>query len=473
MDQPSRYNVRFAPSASPYPGLPGGIPQIDGQPCQLSQASQASQVSQASQASRSRLACRGCRIRHIKCDERFPVCTQCSVKGLVCMPRGHPTQWQIESPCLRSHSWVTMPALNRRLLQFWLENASHMMTLDPDNNPMSFPIVGQLLESESLVHALQCVSAAYELFYDPLIIHESLVERSKALQTIRQELRLQTKSRPQTFLTVYMLGMSSAWIDYSPSTFGQEHLLAARSILDELLQQQDFVVHPYRSFIIAAFIWWDMSCSLLVSPAEQKPLDTPEIYAAVTSLQGKFCAMVSHALELVYELGRLGRYCRRICDHPIRDLALEDAFESRLLAWEHSNQAEPLRTLNETLRLHGLVMLYRLCNRCISSVADTEDYIRECSLSMLQNISRIRTDSPVFKFVHIPLLNAAAELTAEDESLRKQAVGWFEILYSTNRSPTNMWTVQLLQSHWDLKDAGDQSSWLQLMLQKGWRLNVG
>lgn len=388
------------------------------------------------------------------------------------MPRGRPTQWLFETPWLRSRALLAMPALNPRLLQQWLENASHLMTLDLDNNPMSFPIVEQLLESESLVHTLQSVSAAYELFYDPRSIHESLVERSKALQTIGQELRVQTTMRPQTFLTVYMLGVSSPWIDYSPSDFGQEHFLAARSILDELLQQPDFVHHPYRPFIIASFIWWDMSCSLLVSPAEQKPLDTPEIYAAVTSLRGQFCAILSHAIELFYELGRLGRYCRMICDFAIRDLALEDEFESRLLAWEHSSQAEPLRTLNETFRLHGFVMLYRLCNRT-SAVVDTEDYIRECSLSILQNIFRIRTDSPVFKFIPIPLLTAAAELTAEDESLRKQVLDWCAIIYSTNRSPTNTWTIELLQSHWERKDAGDRSSWLHLMLQKGWRLNLG
>ena len=389
------------------------------------------------------------------------------------MPRGHPVQWQIENPRLSAHSLVTMPALNRRLLQYWLENASHMMTLDPDNNPMSFPIVEQLLECRSLVHALQSVSAAYELFYDPLSIHESVAERCKAFQAIGQELQVQTVVRPQMFLSVYMLGVSSPWIDYTPSSFGQEHLMAARSILDDLLRQQDFVDHPYRSFIIAAFIWWDMSCSLLVSPDEQKPMDTPEISAAVTSLHGRFCAILDHAIELVYELGLVGRYCRRLYDCPVRDLALEDAFESRLLSWEHTNQTEPVKTYNETLRLHGLVMLYRLSNRCTKSAGDTEEYIRECSLSILQNISAIKTDSPVFKFVHIPLLNAAAELTSEDESLRKQVLEWCAILYSTNRSPINIWTVQLLESLWQLKDAGGRSTWLQLMLQKSWRLNLG
>jgi hypothetical protein len=389
------------------------------------------------------------------------------------MPRGSPSHWQVETPWIWSLSWFATPALNRRLLQYWLENASHMMTLDPDNNPMSFPIVEQLLESEPLLHAVQSISAAYELFYDPPSIQDSLVERSKALRTVREELGAQTAIRPQTFLAVYMLGVSSPWIDHSPCSFGQEHLLAARSILDQLLQQPDFVDHPYRSFIIASFIWWDMSCSLLVDPAEQQPLDTPEIYAAVTSLRGKFCAIVSHAIDLYYELGRLGRYCRRIYDHTSRDLSLEDEIESRLLAWEHLNNDEPLRTLNETFRLHGLLMLYRLCNRSDELGEGAEDYIRQSSLSILQNISQIRTDSPVFKFVHIPLLNAAAELTAEDEALRKQVMDWCAVLYSTNRSPTNTWASQLLQTNWKLKDEGKGSTWLHLMLRKQWRLNLG
>jgi hypothetical protein len=216
-----------------------------------------------------------------------------------------------------------------------------------------------------------------------------------------------------------------------------------------------------------------MSCSLLVDPAEQQPLDTPEIYAAVTSLRGKFCAIVSHAIDLYYELGRLGRYCRRIYDHTSRDLSLEDEIESRLLAWEHLNNDEPLRTLNETFRLHGLLMLYRLCNRSDELGEGAEDYIRQSSLSILQNISQIRTDSPVFKFVHIPLLNAAAELTAEDEALRKQVMDWCAVLYSTNRSPTNTWASQLLQTNWKLKDEGKGSTWLHLMLRKQWRLNLG
>lgn len=393
------------------------------------------------------------------------------------MPRARPSLWHVDTPFLWSGALVGKPALNRRLLQYWLENASHTMTLDSNNNPMSFPIIEQLFQSEPLLHALQSVSAAYELFYNPSSIHESLIERSKALQTMRQELQAQI-IRPQTFLAVYILGVSSPWIDYTPFSFGQEHLLAARNILDQLLRQQDFVDHPHRPFIIGTFIWWDMSCSLLVSPAEQRPLDTPELSAAIASLHGKYCAMITHAIKLYYEIGRLGRYCRRLCeDQTEKDVSLEDEIELRLLTWEHSNEAEPFRILNETFRLHGFVLLYRLCKRGLKPGADadieSENYIRQCSLSILQNISEIKRDSYVFKFVHIPLLSAAAELTAEDKPLRERVIDWCTVIYSTIRSPTINFAVELLENHWEAKDSGCCGTWLDLMIEKGWRLSLG
>ena len=174
------------------------------------------------------------------------------------MPRGSPNQWQIEDPRLNSKILsVEMPAFNRRLMQHWLEKASHLWTLDHDKNPMSFPIMEQLQECESLVHTLQSVSAAYEFFYDSRRMHDAIEERGKALSAIGQELQLQPVVTPQVYLTVYMLGVSSPWLDNSPTEFGQVHLMAARSIIDSLLRQATFINHPYRTFIIASFVWWD------------------------------------------------------------------------------------------------------------------------------------------------------------------------------------------------------------------------
>lgn len=456
MGRTSQYRVRFAPST---------ILSVPSTEVRLTTADH--QV-----RSRSRRACYGCRMRHIKCDEKFPVCTQCSSKGLVCMPKGRPTPWQLEIPWLQSCALTAIPAVNRRLLQFWLENVCHMMTLDPDNNPMSFPIVEQLVDSKALVHALQSVSAGHELFYSPLSITKSIEERGKALCSIRQEIQSSTAIRVQSFLAVWVVGISSQWIDYSFEAFGEEHLMAARCILDRLLQQKDFPVdHPLRPFIVGAFIWWDMACSLLVEPSKQRPLDTPELCAAVTSLRGKFCTLMSHATELFYHLCCLGRYCRALLETGVHDVEFEDLIEQELLLWEHSSEAQTLKNLNESFRLHGMVMLYRLCKR--NAGIDSEDYIRSLSRNILHYISQISTDSPLFKFVHIPLLSAGAELSKKDEDLRIQVVKWFAVLYSLTRLPTSKRATELLYDLWARKDAGEQITWLQLMIQKGCILMLG
>lgn len=466
MGRSNRYRVRFASSVS--------------KPRQTSvKANQAVSLGQDDTSNntpaRSRTACRDCRLRHIKCDEHFPVCTQCQLKGLPCRPRGRPpTQWRAESPWLQSSALQAMPAVNRRLLQYWVETACHMMTLDEDNNPLSFPIINQLMESEALIHALQSVSGAYEFFYEESRILNSIEERGKALQTIRKELHHSTTSvRVQSFLAVWLVGISSTWMDNDVHIFGQEHLVAARSILDILLQQEDFQADPFRPFVIGAFIWWDMVCSVLVRPQDQRPLNTPEICAAVTSLKGNFCTLISHAIDLFYYIACLGRYCRAYTEFgdKFKDVEHEDYLEHQLLTWADSAEAGPIRILNETYRLHGLLMLYRLCGRCVDQAS--EEYAHTCALNILNNMAEFSTDGPLFKFLANPLLTAGAELTSSDGELRAQVLDRCAMIYSTSRLPTQMWAAELLQELWRLRDAGEDLTWLQLMLRKRWTLMVG
>ena len=248
--------------------------------------------------------------------------------------------------------------------------------------------------------------------------------------------------------------------------------MAARTILDNLLQQSDFHAdNVFRPCIVGTFIFWDMMCSVLVSPSEQRPLNTPEIYTAVASLRGQYCTIISHAIELVYYLGCLGRYCRAFTELGTRDANYEIYLENQLLEWEDSADSEPLKTLNESFRLHGLVMLNRLCRRCTRE--SDEDFIRTCAIGIIHNVSQIRTDGPLFKFVVIPLMSAGAELTELDEEMRSQVLDWFGILSSICRHQTNQWATELLRELWSRNDAGMQLTWLQLMLQKDWALMLG
>lgn len=381
----------------------------------------------------------------------------------------------MEMPWLQTPTIDTMPAVNRRLLQYWLEQACHMMTLDPENNPLSSPIVQRLPDSDALCHALQCVSGGYEYYYEPSSINESLKERGKALRSIRQELQASMAVTVQTFVAVWMLGISATWLD-SVHVFGKEHLLAARKILDQLLQQDDFTAdRVFRPFIVGAYIWWDMACSLLVPAAEQIPLDTPEIHTAVISLRGEYCTLVSHATELFFYLGCLGRYCRALAELMVSDIEFEADMEQKLISWANAATEPTLNRLNETFRLHGLIMIHRLGSRSLlrKEGDQQEGYIRQCAMTIFQNISRIDIDNAAFKFVAIPLLSAAAELQESDGQLRRQTMAWFSAQYSINRAPPNKWAPLLLAELWTRTDAGERLTWLQLMLQKRWTLMMG
>ncbi|KPI43790.1 uncharacterized protein AB675_6336 [Cyphellophora attinorum] len=387
------------------------------------------------------------------------------------MPRGRPTQWQLVVPWLHSRQLVTLPAVNRRLLQYWVENVSQIMTLNPENNPMSFPIVQQLDDSEALVHALQSVSAGHECFYDLSALSTSLEERGKALCTIRKEIQSTTAIRLQSFLAVWMLGFSSQWINNDIHDFGQEHLMAARSILEGLLLQRDFGPdHPFRPLVIGAYLWWDMACSFLVHSSEQTAIDTAQVCAAVTSVRGKFCALVSHATELFYYLCCLGRYCRALVDTGSKNQAFEDYIEQELLMWDNRADGKTLHLLNEAFRLHGIIMLRRICQ---SVDNDNERYIRSCVIALLDNISKIGTKDPVFKFTTIPLVSAGAELTSQDQQLRTRVTEWNAVIYSYNRLLTNTRVTTLLLDLWSRKDAGQPTDWLRLMLENGWLLMLG
>jgi hypothetical protein len=63
--------------------------------------------------------------------------------------------WLAYSPlttvCLNSNPETKM---NARLMRYWLEATSQMLSVDPSNNPFSFPILKYATVSHSLVHLL-------------------------------------------------------------------------------------------------------------------------------------------------------------------------------------------------------------------------------------------------------------------------------------------------------------------------------
>lgn len=179
---------------------------------------------------RSRSGCRECRQRRVKCDETFPACQRCQRRGAICQPSLRTFNWQFEVPWLADSPLKTTSLtpnmdikVDARLMRYWLDATSQMLSVDPSNNPFSFPILRYVTVSPSLAHFIQSASAAQkEFFYQPNM-SVSLEERGKALSALRHELQTQSSSLSHAFLTLLMLGMSSSWVAMGPK-IGRAHV---------------------------------------------------------------------------------------------------------------------------------------------------------------------------------------------------------------------------------------------------------
>ncbi|KAF3806796.1 hypothetical protein GCG54_00007045 [Colletotrichum gloeosporioides] len=147
------------------------------------------------------------------------------------------------------------------------------MVIDPDINPLSFPILDLLDASLSLLHALQSVSTAQQHFFDPSQIERCLEERSIATQLVQREIVNPPKDVIPVFLTVLMLGLSTAWIEGPVTQFGLQHLYGARAFVDIMLADSSLPEEnpSVFGFTIRAYLYWDMACAFLVAEGVQQP----------------------------------------------------------------------------------------------------------------------------------------------------------------------------------------------------------
>ncbi|KAK2775096.1 hypothetical protein FQN53_003311 [Emmonsiellopsis sp. PD_33] len=461
------FRVRFAPQQS-YKF------SSESQPGKNS--SKPSSESEKKTSQRSRFGCRECRERRVKCDETFP--------------------WQLEVP------WLSQPTINQspcstlaatlkemenvdaRLLQYWLEQMSPIVALDPDDNPMAFRIVNYMSFSPSLVYVIQCVSAGHEQYFQQHKMSLSLEQRSKALISFRDELQKQTTPSQYSFLTLLMLGMSSSWMAMDPTDYGKEHLLAARSIVHSVLEKKDSLNDEFTHLVMGFYVYWDMACSFCLDPEDYAPHDTTLIETYVNQVQDRFHPIAAHSIDLYYTLGHLGRYCRSVVEGRERDILLETYLENQLLVREAPHDGPHAALLSEAFRKQGLLMLYRFCGRVDLDMStseqsqedfsrETETVIRGLALETLDLLFQTPLDSTYLNLHTIPLLNAGAELTADDAELRKKVKAQLEAVYSTNRILPTLWVIQLLQELWAIRDGGLVITWLELMLVKEWRLRIG
>lgn len=414
-------------------------------------------------------------------------------------------KWQVEMPWLSSGPYDNplygVSNKNQRLLQLWMERTCQIMTIDPNDNPFSFPITEHLLKSDSLLHALQSVSAGYEAYYKRPNLALCLEERHRALVSLQIELKHPCRPSPSTFLAIYMLGLTASWIERDRAVFGLEHFGGARAIIDSMIEAQledsNAPANPTLNLIFGAYIYWDMCCSMFANPEHIMPLNTPQIYQYIQSMRNKYHPICGFSIELCYLLGNLGRYCRRVLEGWDRDLVMEATFEEQLVQYTGPEDNPLLATTNDCFRNHGLILLYRICGipskpqpslaahdddefavpvlvgTDETSDVDTEEIIRALASEIITKLSEIPLSSSTMNIQEVPLLTAGSELSPDSCTEREAVKTRLLSLYSRNRCPPNLWACDLLDAHWNFRDkTGSKISWLALSLRKGWRISL-
>lgn len=103
----------------------------------------------------------------------------------------------------------------------------------------------------------------------------------------------------------------------------------------------------------------------------------------------------------------------------------------------------------------------------------TELAIRRCAMQTVGCLDSTTAKCHYLNVHSLPLLTAGAELTADDVEGRENVIKRFTAIYSMNRMPVHLQTIEPLRVIWEAHDRGSKMSWIEVMLQKRWRLMMG
>ncbi|OGM48267.1 hypothetical protein ABOM_002114 [Aspergillus bombycis] len=367
-----------------------------------------------------------------------------------------------------------------RLMRYWLVATSQMLSVDSSNNPFSFPILRYVTASPSLAHLLQSASAAQEAYFYQPKMSVSLEKRGQALSALRQELQTRSSSLSHCFLTLLMLGMSSSWMTVGPTDYGREHLVAARAVADMILKTRDSKMEELDHLTMGIYVYWDMTCSFCLDPVDHLIERDNSLKMYVKQARHQFHPITTHSIDLYHLLGQISRYCRMTVDGGGRNLVLEAYSEKSLNEYKSIESDATAQLLTEAFRKHGLLLLYRFCGKpgfceiTTPVLAETGHYIHQLALDIVELILQVKSTSPYLNLQTVPLLSAGAEMTLCDALQRNQIRQRLKEVYSTNRLVSTLWVLELLEELWGVHDTGSTHiTWLELMLNKNWRLREG
>ncbi|KAF4999686.1 hypothetical protein FDECE_11440 [Fusarium decemcellulare] len=452
---------------------------------------------------RCRYPCRECKQSRSRCDETYPVCQRCSRRGIVCHAAAREQQWQLQLPSLIlcPKDRTTLAHCNvsslfrdddeKHLLRYWLEKTSRILVACDDENPFAYPIVEHLYTSQSMLHIIKSISSAHQHFFHPDQIRDSLEERVMAIASLREELGSGSQHLHTLFFSIYLLGISSSYLDSQLQDFGQEHLEAARTVINLILAEEASRKHPLTRLLVGTFVYWDMSCAFLIDP-------TASLRHEFEGLMHSFIAeemsdflhpITGPCTELFLVLSTLGRYVRHVMAYGIRDYGLEAALEAKLLDWKclKGDCFAMWSQTAEAFRKHGLIMFYRFCRpddlyepsettlntseQCSTNYIDL--LARQYAIDIMASLSTIPLTSTHLALQPIPLLTAGAELAVEDDHLQSEIRTRLLALYSCSRIPANLAAANLLDRIWQLQREGHRMGWLEFLVQDNMKLRIG
>jgi hypothetical protein len=352
--------------------------------------------------------------------------------------------------------------------------------IDPEDNPYSFPALEYILQSPALVHTIHSISANHEQYFPAHAPIVALEERGKALASLRKEVD-QNQQPPQAFLLTVMLMTLVHAADCNMNDYGKEHLIAARILINGMLQNTSSLMdgEPLARLSLGMYLYGDMCSAFLLDLDEEPRINSLNMSIAIHRMGNWHHPMYGPCTELLFILGNVGRYCRGVLDSQQRDFTQEAILEQQLLCWKVYPPNINLGHLYEAFRKYGLSFLYQASGRNDQFtnpdlMLGSRDSVIKCyAEETVCGLMQIPATSNYLNFQSLPLLTAGSELTGPRNPLRDQVRERLRAVYSLNRLPVNLHTLQLLEELWNSRDKGDPSFWLQCMLQKNWRLLLG
>lgn len=228
------------------------------------------------------------------------------------------------------------------------------------------------------------------------------------------------------------------------------------------------------------YLYWDMVCSFIADPEDPSNLNAPVVFGALDQGSDDFHPMTGFSSELYALVALVGRHCRRVLEYHTRDVELEDRLEHALLAWQPHQDNKHLSNLSMAYQNHGLLMLYNACedvgeltftsfvqtDGSVEVVGGRKAIIQGCAAQSLKMLLDTPISEASVVYHSLPLLSAAAELTSEQTTLRQEVIARYRALYSRSRVLVHIWSIELLEELWELRDSGLETSWMELCLVK-------